>query len=87
MRILIATDAFPPRCGGSGWSTYELARGWRRRGHELIIVQPRPGQATSDARDYDGFRVEEMASAVPPVPFLRNVFKNERLWARLAKRI
>ena len=87
MRILIATDAFPPRCGGSGWSTYELARGLRRRGHELIIVQPRPGQATSDARDYDGFRVEEMASAVPPVPFLRNVFKNERLWAKLAVRI
>ena len=87
MRILIATDAFPPRCGGSGWSTYELARGLRRRGHELIIVQPRPGHAISDARDYDGFRVEEMASAVPPVPFLRNVFKNERLWAKLAVRI
>ena len=24
MRILIATDAFPPVSGGSGWSTYEL---------------------------------------------------------------
>ena len=87
MRILIATDAFPPRCGGSGWSTYELARGLRRRGHDLVIVQPRPGQASSGIRDYDGFRIEEMASAAPPIPFVRNVFKNERLWARLAVRI
>ena len=87
MRILIATDAFPPHCGGSGWSTYELARGLRRRGHELLVVQPRPGQASSGTRDYDGFRVEEMASAVPPVPFLRNLFKNEWLWPRLAVRI
>ena len=31
MRILIPTDAFPPVCGGSGWSTYELARGLRAR--------------------------------------------------------
>ena len=35
MRILIPTDAFPPVCGGSGWSTYELARGLRARGHDV----------------------------------------------------
>ena len=29
MRLLIATDVFPPICGGSGWSAYELARGLR----------------------------------------------------------
>ena len=40
MRILIATDAFPPVCGGSGWSTYELAKGLRARGHDVTIVQP-----------------------------------------------
>ena len=45
MKILIATDAFPPVCGGSGWSTYELARGLRARGHDVTIVQPRPGTA------------------------------------------
>ena len=84
MRILIATDAFPPNCGGSGWSTYELARGLRGRGHRLTVVQPRPGQASSGLREYDGFRIEEVASAAPSIPFLRNVFKNERLWAHLA---
>ncbi len=40
MRILLVTDAFPPVCGGSGWSTYELAKGLRARGHELIVAQP-----------------------------------------------
>ena len=56
MRILIATDAFPPTSGGSGWSTYELARGLRARGHEIVVVRtyserdPVPG-------DYDGFAV------------------------------
>ena len=43
MKILLATDSFPPVCGGSGWSTYELARGLRTLGHSIVIVQPRPG--------------------------------------------
>ena len=87
MRILIATDAFPPRCGGSGWSTYELARGLRDRRHDIVVVQPRPGRRTSGEREYDGFRIIEFASRVPPIPFVRNYFKNERLWGRLAARL
>jgi glycogen(starch) synthase len=85
MRILLATDAFPPICGGSGWSTYELARGLRAQGHDVSIVQPRP--ATSRAvreRSYDDFQVIEYGTAAPPIPYLRNYFKNERLFAELA---
>jgi glycosyltransferase involved in cell wall biosynthesis len=87
MRILLATDAFPPNCGGSGWSTYELARGLRRRGHTIVITQPRPGQSANGTRDYDGFRIDEMAAAAPPIPFIRNLFKNERLWRTFARHI
>ena len=87
MRVLVATDAFPPHCGGSGWSTYELVRGLRARGHELAVVQPRPGAAADARREYGGFAVEEMASPAPRIPFIRNIFKNERLWARLADRL
>jgi glycogen synthase len=82
MRILIATDAFPPTSGGSGWSTYELARGLRARGHHIAIVRtyserdPVPG-------DYDGFAVAGFPAFAPPVPFLRNYVRNERLYARL----
>lgn len=84
MRILMATDAFPPNCGGSGWSTYELARGLRARGHDVTIVQPRPGAAADARRSYEGLTVLEVAAASPAIPFVRNYFKNERLWARLA---
>jgi glycosyltransferase involved in cell wall biosynthesis len=85
MRLLIATDAFPPNCGGSGWSTYELARGMRARGHDTLIVQPRPGTtAGRRERAYDGLRVVEIGFAAPAVPYVRNYYKNERLYPQLA---
>ena len=69
MKILLPTDAFPPVCGGSGWSTYELARGLRMRGHGVALVQPRPGRppGVSETR-FDGLRVLEFGVRVPPVP-------------------
>lgn len=85
MRILIPTDAFPPVCGGSGWSTYELARGLRTRGHDVLIVEPKPGTpAGIRERSYDGFAVVEAGSPAPALPYVRNYFKNERLYPRLA---
>ena len=87
MRILIATDAFPPTCGGSGWSTWELGRALRTRGHQIVFVQPRPGSGADTERHYDGFRIIEIASRASGVPFVRNYFKNERLWAELASRL
>lgn len=81
MRLLIATDSFPPNCGGSGWSTYELVRGLRARGHSVDIVRPRPGAATSGSAEYDGFSVSELAVTAPAIPYVRNYFKNERLWS------
>jgi glycosyltransferase involved in cell wall biosynthesis len=83
MRVLIATDAFPPVCGGSGWSTYELARGLRQRGHEIFIVQPQR-QRGSRPPPYDGFHVIGFPAPAPPVPFVRNYVRNERLYQRLA---
>jgi glycogen(starch) synthase len=80
MKILIPTDAFPPVCGGSGWSTYELARGLRARGHDVTIVQPKPGTA-SGAREmaYDGFRVLHFGAPAPDIPYVRNYYKSEKL--------
>src|SRR4029453_5526 len=83
VKILLPTDSFPPNCGGSGWSTYELARGLRARGHEVLVVQPRPGQMRATGREYDGFEVEEVAAPAPPIPYVRNYFKNERVWQQL----
>ncbi len=92
MKILLATDAFPPICGGSGWSTYELAKGLRDRGHDVMIVRPVIGPGVPPAREastarrdakekeYDGFRPVEFSAWAPRVPFVRNYFKNERLY-------
>jgi glycosyltransferase involved in cell wall biosynthesis len=82
MRILFATDAFPPASGGSGWSTYELAKGLRERGHEIVIVQP-AGSTDGGSRTHDGFQVIAFPYWAPGVPFARNYFKNERLTSRL----
>jgi glycosyltransferase involved in cell wall biosynthesis len=60
-----------------------LCRGLRARGHELIIVKPRPGgQPGIREAEFDGFRVRELGFTAPNVPFVRNYFKSERL-ARL----
>lgn len=80
MKILMPTDAFPPVCGGSGWSTYELARGLRARGHDITIVQPRPGTPAGPTEgEYDGFRIVYFGAFAPDVPYLRNYYKSERL--------
>jgi glycosyltransferase involved in cell wall biosynthesis len=84
MRLLIATDAFPPVCGGSGWSTYELARGLRARGHHVRVLQPQRDGGVQPPI-YDGFEVIPFAAPAPPVPFVRNYFRNERLYARLGR--
>jgi glycogen(starch) synthase len=85
MRILIATDSFPPVCGGSGWSTYELARGLRGRGHDVLVVQPRPGTpAGVRETSYDRIAVLEFGARSPNIPYVRNYFKNERLYASFA---
>jgi glycogen(starch) synthase len=85
MRILIPTDAFPPVCGGSGWSTYELARGLRARGHDVTIVQPRPGEPPG-VRDvvYDGFPVRQLGAPAPDIPYIRNYYKSEKLTRSLS---
>jgi glycogen synthase len=90
LRVLLVTDAFPPVSGGSGWSTYELARGLRARGDAVTIVRPRPGEPSGRrlvARAYDGFDVHEIGAWAPRAPFVRNYFKNERLVRVLAPQL
>ena len=85
MKVLIPTDAFPPICGGSGWSTYELARGLRARGHDVSIVKPVPGRPDGVTETtYEGIRVREFGAPVPNVPYLRNYYKSEKLTQSLA---
>jgi glycosyltransferase involved in cell wall biosynthesis len=86
MRILIATDAFPPISGGSGWSTYELARGLRAKGHDVFIVRTYSERDPVPA-DYDRFTVSGFPAFAPPIPFVRNYVRNERLYDRLGRHL
>ena len=79
MRLLIATDAFPPKCGGSGWSTFYLARALRARGHWVDIVMPKPGERGIRTRVYDNLPVTEFGYAVTNLPGLRAWQRNSAL--------
>lgn len=88
MKILIATDSFPPQAGGSGWSTYELARGLRARGHHVHVLKVSAGKARPEQHTvYDDIPVLEYQLYAPNVPGIRNYFKNERLYPRVAAKL
>jgi glycosyltransferase involved in cell wall biosynthesis len=88
MNVLLVTDSFPPICGGSGWSTYELAAGLRARGHAVLVAKVTAGRSGRNARtEYDNLPVIELHFYAPSLPGVRNYFKNERLYAHLAPRL
>ena len=53
MRILVVTDAFPPGCDGSGWSTYYLCRALRSEGHDVLIAK----RGKNGSYEFEGFTV------------------------------
>jgi glycosyltransferase involved in cell wall biosynthesis len=86
LRVLLATDSFPPVCGGSGWSTFELARGLVARGHHVEVVKVDTTQDTKVVETVvEGLPVTEYRSRATNIPFVRNIEKNERLWSALAR--
>jgi glycosyltransferase involved in cell wall biosynthesis len=95
LRVLVATDAFPPICGGSGWSTWELVRGLVARGHDVEVVKiDIAAPAGIVEGHHDSVPVTTFRASAANVPLVRNLAKNERLWkdltdylvARLARR-
>ncbi len=51
MRIVLASEVYPPRAGGAGWSTRALARALRAGGHEVTVVTTSPGPSDLDGLD------------------------------------
>lgn len=84
LRVLIVTDSFPPVCGGSGWSTFELSRGLVARGHHVEVVKIETTASDAPASTtYEGVPVTIFRHPAPTTPVIRNVAKNERLWSAL----
>lgn len=86
LRVIIVTDSFPPLCGGSGWSTWELVRGLLARGNhvEVVKVDARSRSGVFE-RPYEGVRVTQFCRQSTKVPVVRNFVKNERLWGALTE--
>ena len=55
MKLLLATEVYPPRAGGAGWSTRALALGLREAGHSVTIVTTSVGPT-----DLDGLTIERL---------------------------
>jgi glycosyltransferase involved in cell wall biosynthesis len=57
MRVVLATEVYPPRAGGAGWSTRALALGLREAGHSVTVLTTSPGP-----EDLDGLRIHRLSA-------------------------
>jgi glycosyltransferase involved in cell wall biosynthesis len=56
VKIVLASEVYPPRSGGAGWSARALALGLREAGHQVSVVTSSPGPD-----DLDGLRVRRLS--------------------------
>jgi glycosyltransferase involved in cell wall biosynthesis len=53
--VLVTTDAYPPDCGGSGWSTHALVTGLRQRGVPVEVLKiDAHGTGAAQELDFEG---------------------------------
>jgi glycogen(starch) synthase len=57
VKVVLATEVYPPRAGGAGWSTRALALALRDAGHAVTVLTTSPG-----AEDLDGLSVRRLTA-------------------------
>lgn len=58
MRILILSDDFPPQSfGGAGFSTFALAHGLQKAGHDVFVITCCQKKSEEGSFDYQGLKV------------------------------
>ena len=66
MKIVFLADDFPPTSfGGAGISTYELARGMMREGHEVYAITTCRKKEDAGVVEFEGIIVHKIASDYP----------------------
>lgn len=66
MKILFFSDDFPPYSfGGAGISTYELAVGIKKAGHEVFVITTVRKESEAGEDNFDGLKVFKIASDYP----------------------
>lgn len=71
MKIVLASEVYPPRAGGAGWSTRALALALRDAGHELEVVTTSPGPEELDGLPVRRLRVRGRKRLAQPRAFAR----------------
>lgn len=67
MKIVFLSDDFPPTSfGGAGISTYELALGMKKAGHEVFVITTCRNLAEVGSREQDGLIVYRILSNYSP---------------------
>jgi glycosyltransferase involved in cell wall biosynthesis len=86
MHILLPSDTFPPgSVGGAAWSAHALAMALAQRGYSVTAVVPtRAPFANPPAPLNGGVPTLRWPYYAPPLPFVQNYYRHERLWPRLA---
>lgn len=88
LKILMPTDVFPPRCGGSGWSSFFLAKALQERGHRVDVVVPVFGTSKTVVEEYEGLRVTRLGfKEDSALPLLRTYIRTEKFWKQGSKLI
>ena len=66
MKILFLADDFPPQSfGGAGISTYELAAGMKKAGHNVFVITTCRNESDTGELDYHGIKIFRIASDYP----------------------
>jgi len=81
MNILLTSDVFPPNCGGSGWSTFFLARALKEAGMNVkVLTFDSDGKGVTHD-DYRGVEVIRYGRDLKDGPAMRFVEKKRSLSA------
>ncbi len=78
MRITIATEVYPPRAGGAGWSTRALALALQQAGHDVHVITTSPGPEDTDGMRVRRLRVRGRKRFAQPRAFARAIAEGER---------
>jgi glycogen(starch) synthase len=79
MNILLTSDVFPPNCGGSGWSTFFLARALKNSGlHVKVLTFDSDGKSVTND-NYRGVDVVRYGRDLKDGPAMRFVEKKMSL--------
>lgn len=63
MKIVFLQDDFPPQSlGGGGISTYELAKGIQKAGHDVCVITTCRGESEAGESTYEGLKVFKIVS-------------------------